>query len=262
MHSTAEMPPRNRSKRGHGKQPFLITILSVLPYLAAAAALVFAGYHTMSPQSQLYGRTFLRESPPSRRLALTFDDGPSDPATLRLLEVLERHQVRASFFMIGEHVSRLPEVARAVAKAGHEVANHTCTHPILTLHTQAATGSEIGRCEQILDQVVGPHSRLFRPPYGARRPAVLREVHARGLSPVMWSVAGKDWRTQSAATIQANIISAVRGGDVILLHDGTPAGAGDQRLGTVAATNQLIPVLKDKGYRFVTVGEMLRHECH
>jgi peptidoglycan/xylan/chitin deacetylase (PgdA/CDA1 family) len=230
----------------------------VLSFIAGAAALVAAGYHTMSPQSQLYGKTFVREAPPTRRLALTFDDGPSDPATLRLLEVLARHQVRASFFMIGKHVADLPEIARAVAQAGHEVANHTFTHPVLSLHSQASVRSEIESCERILDQTIGPHSCLFRPPYGARRPAVLRQVRNRGLTPVMWSVAGKDWKTQSAATIEANVCRNIHGGDVILLHDGTPAGNGKHRLGTVEAADNFIPHLKEQGYAFVTVGEMFK----
>jgi peptidoglycan/xylan/chitin deacetylase (PgdA/CDA1 family) len=230
----------------------------VLPYIAGAAALVLAGYHTMAPQSQLYGRTFVREEPPSRRLALTFDDGPSDPSTLHLLEVLERHQVRASFFMIGRHVARLPAIARAVAQERHEIANHSYTHPVLSLHTQASVRRELEDCENILQETVGPHSRLFRPPYGARRPGVLREIRAQGLTPVMWSVPGKDWQTQSPAVIEETVCKAIRGGDVVLLHDGAPAGGGWDRLGTVEATRLLIPRLRDQGYTFVTVGEMLR----
>ncbi len=247
-------------KQAPGRGGSRFTILRVLPYFAGAgaAALVFAGYHTMSPQSQLYGRTFVGETPPSRRLALTFDDGPSDPSTLRLLEVLERHQVRASFFMIGRHVARLPAVARAVAHAGHEIANHTYTHPLLSLRTRASVRGELERCREVLGETVGVHCNLFRPPYGARRPGVLREIRARGLNPVMWRVAGKDWQTQSPATIEETVCQGIRGGDVILLHDGSPDGGSD-RLGTVEAANRMIPRLKDQGYAFVAVGDMLQH---
>src|SRR4051812_47889055 len=104
---------------------------NMLPYLTGAAALTFAGYHTMGPRSQLYGRTFIGEGNGSRRLALTFADGPNDPFTFRLLEVLARHRVRATFFMIGSHVARRPDIAKAVAGAGHAIGNHTQSHPLL-----------------------------------------------------------------------------------------------------------------------------------
>ena len=229
----------------------------MLPYLAAGAALVFAGYHTMSPQSQLYGRTFTGEPRPSRRLALTFDDGPDTTSTPRLLDTLAQHGVRATFFMIGAHVVRRPEIARAVAEAGHVIGNHTLTHLLLTLRSRAAIAAELRDCQRALADAVGPHSRLFRPPYGGRRPAVLREAREQGLLPVMWRIAGYDWRTQSAAKIERNVLRQVRGGEVILLHDGAPGIPAADRAGTVAAVARLIPVLKQQGFEFVTVPEMM-----
>src|ERR671923_144487 len=92
---------------------------------AVLGAAVAAGWHSMSPTSQLYGRTFTGLAPTTRTLALTFDDGPNDPCTLRLLEVLARHQVHATFFMIGRYIAAQPGIARAVAAAGHEIGNHT-----------------------------------------------------------------------------------------------------------------------------------------
>ncbi|MGE0405291.1 MAG: polysaccharide deacetylase family protein [Candidatus Korobacteraceae bacterium] len=145
----------------------------MLPYLAGAAALVFAGYHTMGPRSQLYGHTVVRDTLPSRRLALTFDDGPSDPCTLRLLEVLARHEVRATFFMIGRAVEHHPEIARAVASAGHSIGNHTFTHSLLTLLPATRICAEIEGCDRVLREIIGRPSVLFRPPYGGRRPGVL-----------------------------------------------------------------------------------------
>jgi peptidoglycan/xylan/chitin deacetylase (PgdA/CDA1 family) len=232
-------------------------VLSYVAVAATGAALVLAGYHSMAPTSQLYGSTFIGEARPSRRLALTFDDGPSDPSTLRLLEVLERHRIRATFFMIGRHIARHPSIACAVAAAGHEIGNHTETHPLLTVHTARRVRREIETCEQRLQETVGPLSRLFRPPYGGRRPGVLRQVRAQGLQTVMWNVAGKDWKTQSPQLIESTLCGAIRGGDVILLHDGAPGGSGRERLGTVEAVDRIIPRLQDQGYRFLTVGQML-----
>ena len=228
----------------------------MLPYFAGAAALVFAGYHTMGPTSQLYGRTFTGESPGSKRLALTFDDGPSDPHTLHLLDVLAKHKALATFFMIGAHVAQRSRIARAVAESGHEIGNHTHMHPLLTLKSRKMVRAEAQACEAALWDATGRRSRLFRPPYGARRPGVLREIRELGYEAVMWRVAGYDWRTQSDAEIERNVRSRIRGGEVILLHDGSPENGAD-RSGTVQATELLLSGLSAQGYRFVTVSEML-----
>src|SRR5579862_7289694 len=106
-------------------------------YLSCAAAVAVtavsaAGYQSMAPTGQWYGRTFIGKARPSRQLALTYDDGPNDPYTLHLLDVLARHDVRATFFLIGSFVQQRPDTAREVVKAGHVVGNHTFTHPSLT----------------------------------------------------------------------------------------------------------------------------------
>src|SRR5215831_7729661 len=98
--------------------------------LVAAAAASYAGYAAMAPRSQLYGRTLTHGSDPAQ-MALTFDDGPNDPHTMRLLEVLARHNARATFFLIGKYVQQRPDIVRAIAAAGHEIGNHTFTHPNL-----------------------------------------------------------------------------------------------------------------------------------
>src|SRR5438477_706480 len=114
------------------------------------AGAVAAGWHSMSPTSQLYGRTFAGVSPVTRTLALTFDDGPNDPWTRRLLEVLARHDIRATFFMIGRYVAAQPAIARSVAAAGHEIGNHTFSHPNLIFTSPAQLGREISGCSRAL----------------------------------------------------------------------------------------------------------------
>ena len=123
----------------------------LLPLIFGAAAAVIAGYNTMAPRSQLYGRTFIGENPGSRRLALTFDDGPNDPHTLRLLDVLARHNVRATFFMVGSFVDKRPDIARAVATAGHTIGNHTATHPTLIFRNDRTIRRQIEQCARSLD---------------------------------------------------------------------------------------------------------------
>ena len=224
---------------------------------AAAAAMATAGWASMAPRSQLFGRTFTSGAPGSRQIALTYDDGPNDPHTMRLLEVLDGHGVRATFFMIGQYVRQRPDIARAVAAAGHVIGNHTFTHPNLIFVGRRAAGRQFEECEQALSEVVGEHSSLFRPPFGGRTPWVLDVARAQGLQTVMWSVTGFDWNPTTAETIEAKVTKHVRGGDVILLHDGGHLQMGADRAATVAATDRLIARYKGEGYQFVTVPEMI-----
>ena len=214
-------------------------------------------YGAVSPSSQLFGRTFVAAGPGSRQLALTFDDGPNDPHTLRLLEVLAKHQVKATFFMIGRFVRERPEIARAVAQAGHVIGNHTYTHPNLFFASPAQLAKELDDCEKVLTEAVGEHSKLFRPPWGLRRPGTLRAAAGRGLTTVMWSVTGDDWKLTTPEAIEGRVARQVRGGGVILLHDGGHWQMGVDRSATVAATDRLITRYSGEGYSFVTVPEMM-----
>jgi peptidoglycan/xylan/chitin deacetylase (PgdA/CDA1 family) len=223
---------------------------------AAAAAATAAGYQTMSPTGQWYGRTFAGGQRGTKQIALTFDDGPNGPHTLKLLEVLAKHGVKATFFMIGSYVRQQPEIARAVAQGGHVIGNHTFSHPRLIFKTAEETRAELVECRSALQDAVGVHSNLFRPPFGGRRPATLRVVRQLGLQPVMWNVSGEDWKAPTAEAIENEVARQIRGGDVVLLHDGSHRGMGAERTRTVAATEGLIPRLRDQGYEFVTVEEM------
>ena len=224
---------------------------------AGVAAAVSAGYQSMAPTGQWYGRTFTGLPPGSKQLALTYDDGPNDPHTLRLLEVLAKHNVHATFFMIGRYVQQRPDIAREVANAGHVIGNHTFTHPNLIFASAAQTRKEIQQCEQVLTDAVGEHSRLFRPPFGGRRPSTLRVVRESGLEPIMWNVSGKDWKGKPASYVEQQLKRQIRGGGVILLHDGSHAAFGADRSQTVVATDHLIANCKSEGYEFVTVPRMM-----
>jgi len=224
---------------------------------AAAAALVSAGYQSMSPTGQWYGRTFTGLSRRSRKIALTFDDGPNDPYTPRLLDILARHNVKATFFMLGRYVQARPDLARMVAEAGHVIGNHTFTHPNLIFLSANRARTEIEDCQRALTDAVGEHSSLFRPPFGGRRPASLRVARALGLVPIMWNVTGYDWKAPSPEYIEQKIAKRVRGGSVVLLHDGAHERMGVDRSKTVVATERVIERCKTQGYEFVTVPEMM-----
>jgi len=235
-------------------------MLPVLIGLSAAAAASALGYQTMSPTGQWFGRTFAGGIRGSKQLALTYDDGPNDPWTYKLLEVLEKHSIHATFFMIGEFVQRRPEIARAVSLAGHVIGNHTFDHPSLIFEREAQTRSQLVDCRQALEDTIGKHSNLFRPPFGGRRPATIRIARNLGLETVLWNVTGYDWKAPSAALIEEKVARQIRGGDVILLHDGRHRALGADRGRTVIATGNLIQRYKQADYEFVTIPEMMKAE--
>jgi peptidoglycan/xylan/chitin deacetylase (PgdA/CDA1 family) len=231
----------------------------------ATLGAVAAGYQSMAPTGQWYGRTFTGLAPGTRKLALTYDDGPSDAHTPRLLEVLARHKVHATFFLIGRYVQRRPEIARQIVEAGHIVGNHTFSHPLLTLKGASGIREELSTCRSALQDAIGGDyrliSNLFRPPFGGRRPAVLRIAHELGLEPVMWNVTGYDWNAPPSAAIEQKVIKQIRGGDVILLHDGGHSETAADRSQTVLATDHLIKRYKTEGYEFVTIPQMLEEKA-
>jgi len=232
------------------------------PYItlasAAAAGIGYAGYATMAPTSQLYGRTLTHGIDPSE-MALTFDDGPNDPHTMHLLDVLAKHNAKATFFLIGRYVRQRPEIARAILAAGHEIGNHTHSHPNLVLVSAGRLRQELNDCGKALEDVLGTRITLFRPPFGGRRPNVLRTVGGMGLSPVMWSVSGYDWSAKSAAAIAEKVTRQVDArrmpqGEIVLLHDGGHLAFGADREFTVEAARKLLERYAAK--RFVTVSSL------
>lgn len=217
--------------------------------LASGTALTLAAgayaYAAMAPASQAFGRTIIAGGDVDE-FALTYDDGPNDPHTGRLLDILDRHQVRATFFLIGRFVRQRPDIARAIADAGHLVGNHTMTHPLLVLRSPAEARRELAGCKAAIEDAIGQPAGLFRPPHGGRRPDVLRTARELGMEPVMWNAMGCDWRCISAEEIVANVERGIARnrrqgrGSNILLHDGGQAGIGQDRAATVQATASLL----------------------
>jgi peptidoglycan-N-acetylglucosamine deacetylase len=224
---------------------------------ASLAAAVAAGCQSMAPTGQWYGRTFTGLPRGTRQLALTYDDGPNDPHTLRLLEVLAKHGVHATFFLIGRFVQQRPDITREIAKAGHTIGNHTFTHPLLIFESEAEIRRELSQCNAALREALDRQATIFRPPFGGRRPAVLRIARELGLEPIMWNVTGYDWNAPAAAEIERKIAGQVRGGDVILLHDGGHRQMGTDRSQTILATDKVITRYKAEGYEFTTIHDMM-----
>jgi peptidoglycan/xylan/chitin deacetylase (PgdA/CDA1 family) len=216
-----------------------------------------AGYQSMAPTGQWFGRTFTGLDAAAREVALTYDDGPNDPHTLRLLEVLARHNAPATFFLIGRFVEQRPDIVRDIVKAGHVVGNHTYTHPALFFRGSAETRSEIERCQQAIFDACGVTANILRPPFGSRRPGTLAIVRSFALEPIMWNVTGYDWDAPPAEKIVQTVSRRMRGGAVVLLHDGSHLGMGGDRAQTVIATDQLLMRHKSENYSFVAIPEMV-----
>lgn len=230
--------------------------------IAGASLLVAAGgymYAGMAPGSQIFGRTLVAGSDPDE-FALTYDDGPNDACTEALLEVLARHGVKATFFMIGRFARERAELVRRVRAAGHVVGNHTWTHPVLLLQSPAKVREELMSTSKALEDILGERVQYFRPPFGARRPDVLRTARDLGLVPVMWNAMGYDWKPTTAEQVRENLTRGIvrnreRGvGSNLLMHDGGQAGIGQDRWHTVKATAELLDERSGR-VRFVTVAE-------
>src|SRR5664279_5174145 len=220
--------------------------------IAVAGLATWAGFESMWPTLHAYGRSFVGLPPGTRKLALTYDDGPNDPCTLHLMEVLARHDVKATFFVLGEFVLQKPEIVRALAASGHVIGNHSWDHPRLIFATDAELRSQVERTQAAVFDACGVTPTLFRPPYGGRRPGTLSAIRKLGLEPVMWNVTCYDWKATPAETVLAHAQRQIRGGDVILMHDGDQKAMGADRKHTVEATERLITRYKADGYQFFT----------
>src|SRR3981189_3164487 len=180
--------------------------------ITATAALTTAGllaagctYAALSAESQLFGKVLIASRNPNE-IALTYDDGPNDIATERLLDVLAHHNIRATFFLIGRYVRQRPQIARAIASAGHLIGNHTMTHPWLAWQSSARIRQELTGCNAILEDTIGVPVRYFRAPHGARRPAVLNIARSLGLTPVQWNIIPGDWQRIGAEEIASRTV--------------------------------------------------------
>lgn len=227
--------------------------------ILAGAALAAGGcaYAAMWPGSQLFGRTLIAPAHPGE-IALTFDDGPNPAWTPRLLELLARHDVKATFFLVGKYASEESVLTRLIANAGHAIGNHTWSHPNLALTAPRRVREELRNARDALEQITGTPVRLFRPPFGARRPDVLHAARELGMTPVLWNAMTNDWEEPSAERIAAKLArkieSAKQRGRAanVVLHDGGHRQLGTDREPSVKAAGLLLERFA-KSQRFVTV---------
>lgn len=236
-----------------------------------AAALGFAGFIAYefleNPSNQLFGKTVVSGPPNQRVVALTYDDGPNPPYTNAILQVLEKEHVRATFFVVGRAAAAYPGILQREVREGDALGNHTWSHEHLIVLDPAEIRDSLRRTDSAIFAATGLHTRLMRPPFGVRDWMVLDQARKMGYTPVMWSVPlARDWEDPPPQVIASRILSNVKDGSIIVLHDGNrgmlcgrgqiPARVCD-RSSDIEATRLIVEQLKRQGYRFVTVPELL-----
>jgi peptidoglycan/xylan/chitin deacetylase (PgdA/CDA1 family) len=188
-------------------------------------------------------------------IALTFDDGPDPARTPQILELLQKYEAKATFFVLGNKVSQYPELTKREAAEGHEISNHTFSH----IYYRSGVDEDkylrdILHAQDMILQVTGHIPRLFRPPGGYYNDAVVDAADRSGLQTILWSwhQDTRDWSGSSAAMIAGKVLDNARNGDIVLFHDHT-----DRRAHTIEALGQILPELAKRGFKFVTVSELL-----
>jgi peptidoglycan-N-acetylglucosamine deacetylase len=230
---------------------------------AVVAGLVVGGYAYAAnwPSSQIFGATLTAPRNPENapgEIALTFDDGPNPRWTPILLEILARHNVRATFFLLGKYAIDQRPLVREMHDAGHVIGNHTWSHPHLARTDKVRTREELTRTKSELEQTIGAPIRFFRPPFGSRRPATLRIARELGLIPVVWNAMTADWDAAEAEQVTPRLSGLVERNQKrgyatnIVLHDGSHRTLEVNRSASVAAAGQLVERF-GATYRFVTL---------
>jgi peptidoglycan/xylan/chitin deacetylase (PgdA/CDA1 family) len=218
--------------------------------LASGVAALMA-WAVRGRSSAVFGRSLWRGPRDRRVVALTFDDGPSE-STPAILDVLARHGVPATFFQCGANVERLPLIARAVFGAGHEIGNHSQTHPFLCFRSPQFMLHQLERAQRSIEEHAGARPIWFRAPYGVRWPGLGAAQRGLGLTGVMWTVIGYDWNLTAEAVVR-RVSGRISNGAIVCLHDGRELRAKPDIRPTIAAVERLIPALLESGYQFETV---------
>jgi len=187
--------------------------------------------------------------PAGKYVALTFDDGPSPAVTPLILEILKQNGAKATFFMIGNRVQNYPEIAKQVANEGHEIGNHTGSHPNLTKLSEAQIWQEIVGNSQLIEGVIGRSPTCFRPPYGVYNPIVEKVAFEHHVPIVLWSVDSLDWKNRNPEGVNTRVEETVTPGSIVLLHD--------IHQSTAEALPALMTGLRNQGYQFVTISELI-----
>lgn len=222
--------------------------------LALVAGIVFLAANR--PSTAMWRDRVIYRVPTTKKvMALTFDDGPHPVFTPRLLDILDKYHVKATFFMIGKSMETYPEIVSDVVRRGHVIGNHTYSHPRnIDLDTQAQVIRELDQADQVIERLTGSRAHLFRPPRGMLDGSVFTVSDEEGYSTILWSVCADHHSALTPPLMARRVIKHARPGGIILAHDGSVG----TRWKDIAATPLIIEALQKRGYRFVTIPELLK----
>jgi len=246
--------------------PWAIAGSAVVAGLAGVTA-----YGAVNAGSQLFGRSICHTDD-ARKFALTFDDGPNPAITPKFLDLLDRHSIKATFFLVGKYVRAAPALTKEISARGHVIGNHTDSHPNLFFCGPAESRTELLRCSEAIVDATWGEPKWFRPPFGYRSPWIGELVQQQRMQMVMWTLLPGDWRSKplewlirrmepiaaqaQALPAKAKPQSQETHGNILCLHDGDYARANADRTRTLAALEFWIPRWRDLGLGFVTMREM------
>jgi peptidoglycan/xylan/chitin deacetylase (PgdA/CDA1 family) len=228
----------------------LITILII-------AVLYFAYYVLFSPWSQILGKIFYKIKTTNKLVALTFDDGPNEPYTSEILDVLQKYNVKATFFPVGQNIVRFPKTLEKIDREGHVVGIHSYNHALLAPILTPKFEAEISKSQKLICGIIGKKPTLFRPPWYFRQPSMLGTVRKAGMVCVTGTF-GSTWEVfqVNAKRIASDALKVTKPGTILTFHDGYNNKKAS-RTETVEALKMLLPKLQKDGYKFVTVPELL-----
>lgn len=240
-----------------------VTLLSLWGDRSGAHAMQTVGFAEGKPsgiqwselERKYEGVFVLSASRGSRKVALTFDDVPDPRFTPQVLDVLKAKKVQATFFVVGTRSSKHPDLVKRIHREGHNIGNHSYSHPDFSKLSFDKVQEQIGRAERAIEGIVGFKPRLVRPPYGEILPRHLEWAKQRGYTVVNWDVDSSDWRQLSSDQVFRNVTRAVRPGSVVLMHAG--GGEGQSLSGTVKALPRIIDWLREHHYEPVTLTDLL-----
>ncbi|MDR3561627.1 MAG: polysaccharide deacetylase family protein [Negativicutes bacterium] len=206
--------------------------------------------------SNITGKLYWAGRADQTKMALTFDDGPEEDWTPKILDILKEKNVKATFFLIGHQAQKYPDMVKRIAAEGHVIGNHTYDHADLTKLRPEIVSQEIDKCSDVVEKIIGHRPRLVRPPFGFHNPAADEVIYSKNDIIVLWSVDPEDWKGLDAHTVKTRILGKARNGFISLQHDGVNL----HLTGSVEALPDIIDGLRAQGYTLVTIPELLEQQ--